>query len=472
MNPPRLVRLVLSIAVAALAVTAAAAQAAGVAYLKDRQVWVSSLDGTRKVQLSSGDAWWNAVGQSASGGIVATKNEPGKIFQLSQFAIWNPDGSVKDAGPASPGLNFSGSLAFPLGLELTAANTGLVYGFSHYVYGYPVGTLTQGYAILPSSTRTSPSATYTNTAVRWPTLAGGRVIGTPDASSQIAVESAAGNLTGPFTTWAALALNIPGAEIHRVQSSADGQILAVEVADGDSAHPTRILVMKTAGLLGAYVDDCWLPVSGEATSVDVSADGSLLAYTDAGGLKVVATPNLRSGGPSDCELASGPVTVDAAGGDPALGPIDVDALSTARNPAPPTTPIAPTAPTTGPPTPTAPGGGSTATPGGGAATPAPSPAVPGLTRGAVTAGGTVRVTARKAGRVTVTVTVAARAVGRRGKAIVVATGSIRATRKGVVKVRLKPTRLGRALKAKLRGRKVKVVIRSGGRTTTKTVTLK
>lgn len=471
MSTLRRVRLIPLIAVTALAVTAASAHAAGVAYLKDKQVWVSSLDGTRKVQLSTGDAWWNAVGQSASGGIVATKNEPGKIFQLSQFAIWNPDGSVKDQGPASPGLNFSGSLAIPLGLELTGANTGLVYGFSNYVYGYPVGTLTQGYAILPSATRTSPSATYTNTAVRWPTLAGGRVIGTPDGSSEIAVEGAAGNLTGPFTTW--FSLSIPGAEIHRAQASDDGQIVAVEVADGGSAHPTRILVMKTAGFLGAYVDDCWLPVSGEASSVDVSADGSLLAYTDDGGLKIVATPNLRSGGPSDCELASAPVTVDAAGSEPALGPIDVDALYAARNPAPPTTPTIPATPTTpGGGSTTTPGGGSTTTPGGGSTTTPAPPAVPGLTRSAVTAGGTVRVTARKAGRVTVTVTVAARAVGRKGKAIVVAAGSVKATRKGVVKVRLKPTRRGRALKAKLRGKKVRVVIRSGGRTTTRTVTLR
>jgi len=453
-----MLRLILSIAIAALAVTTTTAHAAGVAYLKDKQVWLASLDGSKRLQLSTGDAWWNDVGQSTSGGIVATKNEPGKIFQFSQFTIWNPDGSIKDEGPASPGLNFSGSLAIPLGLELTAANTGLVYGFSNYVYAYPVGTLTQGYAILPSATRTSPSATYTNTAVRWPTLAGGRVIGTPDGSSQIAVESAAGNLTGPFTTW--LTLNIPGAEIHRAQASADGQILAVEVADGGSSDPTRILVMKTAGLLGAYVDDCWLPVSGNATSVDVSADGSLLAYTDAGGLKVIATPNLRSGGPSDCELTSGPVTVDPAGGEPALGPIDVDALYAARNPPPATTT------TTSPTTTTTPTTPATPTP-----TPATTTTVPGLTRTAVTAGGTISVTARKPGKVTVTVTVAARAVGRTGPAIVIATGSVTAKRKGAVKVRLKATKRGKALKAKLRGRRVKVVIRSGGRTTTKTVVL-
>jgi hypothetical protein len=74
--------------------------------------------------------------------------------------------------------------------------------------------------------------------------------------------------------------------------------------------------------------------------------------------------------------------------------------------------------------------------------------------------------------VTITVTVAAGAVGRTGRPIVIATGSAKAKKKGAVQVRLKPTKLGKALKAKLRGKTVKVVVRSGGRTTTKTVTLK
>lgn len=140
----------------------AAAQASpgGVAYIKDGQVWVAKLDGTKKVQLSTGDAWWNDVGQSSTGGIVATRNEPGKIAQLTTFTVWNADGSEKDFGPLSP-LNFAGaSLAAPLGLELTQSNGLLIFGFSKQTY-FPLTTDT-GYALVSTATRSAPTGTFTN----------------------------------------------------------------------------------------------------------------------------------------------------------------------------------------------------------------------------------------------------------------------------------------------------------------------
>lgn len=38
-------------------------------------------------------------------------------------------------------------------------------------------------------------------------------------------------------------------------------------------------------------------------------------------------------------------------------------------------------------------------------------------------------------------------------------------------MRLKPTKAGKALRKKLKGKRVKIVVRSAGKTTTKTVTL-
>lgn len=63
----------------------AAAVPGGVAYIDGGHVQIAKLDGTKKIQLSDGLAWWNAAAQSDTGGVLATKNEPGKIAQLSLF---------------------------------------------------------------------------------------------------------------------------------------------------------------------------------------------------------------------------------------------------------------------------------------------------------------------------------------------------------------------------------------------------
>ena len=467
----------LGLALTTAAMLAGASQAAaapgGVAYVKDGQVWVANLDGSKKVQLSEGDPWWNAVAISTSGGIAATKNEPNKVAQLSQFAIWNPDGTVKDQGPASPGSNFSGSLAAPLGLELTPSNSGLVFGFSNYVYGYPVGTLTTGYAILPSATRVTPTSVYTNTALEWPSLVGGnRVIGGGGGQS-IFVESAPGNLTGPFVPWSALDVG-SGFEYHVVTASDDGVIVGAELCDkATSPCQDKVGFFKTSGLLGAYVDDCFAPISGQTDGVDVSADGATVVWADADGVKVAPAPNLRPSGPSTCEFSSQPVTIEPGARYPALGPVDVDALYAARNPQPPAGGATTTTTTT-----TTPGGGGATTPTPALKVPvpgaAPVAAVPaGLAAGTLgSSGTTIQVAVGKAGKVTVTVTVPARSVGRKGAPVVIAAGTATAKSAGQLAVKLKPTKLGKKLKSKLRRKRVKIVIKSGGKATTKTITLR
>lgn len=458
-------------AVLLVGVTGAQAAPGGVGYIKDGQVWVAKLDGTKKVQMSSGDAWWNDVGQSSTGGIVATKNEPGKIAQLTTFTVWNADGSEKDFGPASPGSNFAGaSLAAPLGLELTASNGLLIYGFSSYVYGYPVGSLTTGYALLPSATRSTPTSTFTNTLIDWPSLAAGRIIGSPDGHT-ISVEDPGGNNTSNFTAWTGpnMAITgVPNGTVHRVQASDDGKVLGFEVDVHDGNNPaaddSRVLLMKTSGLLGTYVDDCWLPTSGKAPAVDISADGTEIAWEDADGVKISGPPDFT--GPANCLLTRAPALIEAGARHPALGPIDVDALYAARNPVTTTTPTTPTPTTTTPTTPTL------KTPAPGAA---PALAVPtGLSAAKLTGskGTTLTVAVGKAGKVSVSVTVSAKSVGRKGKAIVIATGTAKRTKAGAFTIRVKRTAAGKRYAKKLKGKRVKVIVRSGGKTTTKTIKLK
>ncbi len=429
---------------------AAAAVPGGVVYLKGQQVWASKYDGSLKVQISSGDAWWNEVAVSTSGGIAGTKVEPGKGGQYSLFTIWNPDGTVKDEGPASPGTNFSGgTLASPLGLELTPSNSALLFGYSQYIYGFPVGTLNTGYAILPSVTRTTGSSSAIPNTPRWPSLIGGNRVIASDGGSSILVESAVGNIGGPFTTWSALDLNSSNLDYEQVTASDDGTIVGAQFRDTNATgNDERVKFAKTTGLLGAYVDDCDAPMTGETNGVDVSADGTLVAWADADGVKIAPTPNLRSGGPATCEFSSAPMLLEAGASHPAIGPVDVDAIYAARNPGTPGTPGTPS-------------------------TPAPVVTVPkALTAARLTAGTTLTVKVAAKGKVAVSITIAAKSVGRKGKAIVIATSTATAREAGQIKVRLKSTKTGRALKKKLRGKRVKLTIKAGGKITVKVVKLR
>src|SRR5687768_3469421 len=74
---------VLLAAVVAAVATPAVAGAASVAYLDNGEVWLASLDGTKKARLASpvvngdGDTEkWLDVAQSDGGRIVAVRNEP------------------------------------------------------------------------------------------------------------------------------------------------------------------------------------------------------------------------------------------------------------------------------------------------------------------------------------------------------------------------------------------------------------
>lgn len=456
-----------------VAASSAAATPGGVVYLKGQQVWASKYDGSLKVQISSGDAWWNEAAVSTSGGIAGTKVEPGKGGQYSRFTIWNPDGTVKDEGPASPGTNFGGGiLASPLGLELTPSNSALLFGLSFSSLGYP-STLTTGYAILPSATRVTFSSYRVDGTLRWPALVGGnRLIG-GNSGSSIYVESSVGNMTGPFTEWSVPGLSLPTSlDYEEVQASDDGTIIGAQICDDATSPCTdKIAFAKTSGLLGTYVDDCFAPITGQSDGVDVSADGTRVVWADADGVKIAPTPNLRPSGPASCEFSSAPVTIEPGASHPAIGPVDVDAIYAARNPKTGTTttpggsqPTTPTIPTTTIPTLKTPSKGK-----------APNAAVQsGLTAAALAGStGNVYVAVGAKGKITVTVTVSPKSIGKKGKkAVIVATGSATAKKAGQLTIKLKATKTGKALKKKLKGKKVTVKIKAGGKTTTKRVTLK
>ncbi|MFY9470075.1 MAG: hypothetical protein WAP37_08175, partial [Solirubrobacterales bacterium] len=152
------------------------------------------------MRLSAGEGDWRAVAQSDQGYIVGVQLESGKVANLSRFTVWNPSGNRIHFGPLAG--NGAGSNAYPLSLDITPDGGLLVYGYSLYIYGFPVGSLTQGHYLLPSATTAAPvPEPYSNTSIRWPTLVGERIVGTPDASSNAVQE--AGSIGGTtFVGWA------------------------------------------------------------------------------------------------------------------------------------------------------------------------------------------------------------------------------------------------------------------------------
>jgi hypothetical protein len=94
-----------------------------------------------------------------------------------------------------------------------------------------------------------------------------------------------------------------------------------------------------------------------------------------------------------------------------------------------------------------------------------------VTTKALAAGLPLKLTLAAAGKVTISATVPAKAVGRKGKPVVVATGTGTAKAAGKLTVKLRLNSVGKKKLKRLKGVRLTLRIVQGGRTTTKTVKL-
>jgi hypothetical protein len=83
----------------------------------------------------------------------------------------------------------------------------------------------------------------------------------------------------------------------------------------------------------------------------------------------------------------------------------------------------------------------------------------------------VKLTLAAAGKVTISATIPAKALGRKGKPVVVATGTGTAKAAGKLTVKLRLNSVGKKKLKRLKGVRLTLRIVQGGRTTTKTVKL-
>lgn len=441
------------------------AHAASVAYIADGEVWLASLDGSQRTRLAGhvtnangAVEKWNAVAQADNGRIVASRIEPGKISSLSWFQVWEPNGTSTVQGP----LNRTGSYplpVYPLGFDVTADGKFMVYGFSNSTC-CPFALETGTYVRPVSNSVLEPIRIG---GQEDPTLFGSRVIA--HSGSDVNVQNANASPFGTdFTGW--LDTSQIGLEVRRTDVAANGRMFALELEQWNSGTQTtgKIALVAAQGVdqlptFPAAVD-CYLPANGVANDVSLSQDATRVAWTDADGLKVAGVPTTAA---DPCVLSAPAVVIAPNGKSASIGAANVSAFLP-----PPTGPGpggggggtgTPTTPTTGP--------GTTTTP------PAPTAAPPTrITRAALSKGLAIKVTVAAPGKVTLTATVPAKALGKKGKPIVVATGSGTAKAAGTLTVKLKLNATGRKQAKRLKGKKATLRVAQGDRSTTRTITLR
>jgi hypothetical protein len=446
----------------AFAVAAPVAGAASVAYVDNGEVWLSSLDGSRKVRLaaqvvnSEGKTEkWLAVAASDGGRIVAARNVPGRISNFTWFKVWEPDGSSTVEGPLNAPSGWT-LYVYPLSFDITPDGRHMVYGYSNSSSCCPI-SFARGTYVRPVTN--SSLAPINISGFEAPTLFGSRVIAR--TGSTIHAQSAATTYGDDFTPW--LDTSGTGLDQRRTDVAANGQLAALELEQWDSGSQTigKIAVLAVQGVdqgptFPAAVD-CFLPASGVAKEVSLSPDAKTVAWTDARGLVVAGAP---AGAADPCELTSPPVVLSPTASQGAIGGADVSAFLPASPPAGPQ-PGTPPVGTTPPPSTTNPA--------------APRAILPGkVTTKALGAarGLPVKVKVASAGKVKLVATVPAARMGRKGKPVVIATGSKTAARAGTVKIRLRLTAAARKRLKRLKGARMTLRVTHGGRSTSRKVTLR
>jgi hypothetical protein len=442
------------IAILFLLTMAPTAGAASIAYIDGGEVWLSSLDGAQKVRLAthvvnpSGETEkWLAVAASDSGRIVAARNVSGRISRFSWFKVWEPNGTSTVEGPLNAPSGWS-TYTYPLGFDVTADGSHMVYGYSNSGFCCPQ-SFAQGTYVRPV---TNSSLDPINVDIEHPTLFGSRMIAHTGTTVYVQGTSASpyGNDFDPWTNWSAT-----GLDVRRTDVAANGQLSATELEQWDGGSQTigKIAVIATQGVnqpptFPAAVD-CFMPTDGVADETSLSLDATRIAWTDNGGLKVAGTPTTGS---DPCVLSSPPVVISPTASQGAIGGANIAAFLPASAPPP--------------------GAGP---PGGGGSGGAPLATLPKkLTTKALSGarGIPIKVKVARAGKVKLSGTVPAKVLRRKGKPVVIATGSATALRAGTMTVRLRLTAVARKKVKRLKGARMTLRVSQGGLSTIKRVTLR
>ena len=449
-----IVRLVITVGAALFVIAAAPglAGAASIAYIDSGEVWLSSLDGQKKVRLAApvvnadGDTEkWLAVAAADSGRIVAGRNVPGRNSGFSWFKVWEPNGTSTVEGPLNSPSGWAIQV-YPLSFDITADGVHMVYGYSNSGFCCPI-PFAQGTYVRPV---TNSSLDPINVSGQeHPTLFGNRMIA--HSGETVNVQDTSGAPYGSdFTPFSDVSGS--GLELRRTDVAANGQLAALELEqwNGGTQELGKIAVVAIQGVdqqptFPAAVD-CFVPTAGIAKDVSLSLDATRIAWTDDAGLKVAGAPTTNA---DPCVLSSPPVVISPTASQGAIGGADVAAFLPASGQPPAGGPL--------------PGG----PPSGGSGAPVATVPRKVTTKALASAKGVpIKVKVARAGKVKVSGSVPAKVLTS-SRSIVVATGSTTAKRAGTVTVRLRLTTAARRKRSRLKGARMTLRVTQGRLSTTK-----
>jgi hypothetical protein len=467
---------------AAVLTLAAPAHAASVAYVDNDNVWLSSPDGTQKLQLTNTgtpDRPWGWPSQGPDGKTVAYHSdnftlEDGTQTTRPVLYLYGPDGNYATSNLLPRSSSAIGGAVYPIGLDMDWDSKTVAFGY--HACGFACNSSWEGYWLTYSDQQPmNPSDPQGQADLYFPTFYNHRVISS-DSGGRIFVQPDVPE--APFTSSYQMWLDeTPDFRLSRATVSMTGNFVALDWTQYDATAQDEIgegtAIGRDQGQIPSDVTQlCNLPAAGTPHNLTFSPDGTQMAWKDDDGVKVAGVPNLAAS-TAACQLTAPAVVISPSGRLPDFGGADVAAILKARQPA------------------TGNGGGQA--PGDGASNqgqvpqvqPVPMTHPANLTiklpaqvttkafakgivievRGAATGeiAGSASIPAalaRKAGLAgKPRLSLAARLAG--AKTVVIARGSVRASAGAVVKLKLVPTKAAKRAAKRLRKAKVTIAISQG-----------
>jgi hypothetical protein len=338
--------LTLAMALAVLALAAPAANATVLTWIENDNVWIANPDGSGRKQLTTAgtaDTPFRSPTSDDNGVVVAARDQ--EYFRIDQNGtVLN--GNVAPMGPCSFGKPFPQ----PIRVDPTGEWVSYAYicnsGYPNFVNDFMV-------AISPAV-----NAYATGNQIDWaswffPTWYGKRLV--VSDSQKIFIQPASSDPPAPAAPSFGYAwISVPGISLTRaVVNRAGNAVLLSGHTDDGSGNITDYLIWgrlpagipdSTDGTPADVADSCAVPVQGNPIFPDFSPDGTLITWSDAGGVKVSPTPTYN--GTDQCTAS--PAVIAAAGSQPAFGKATLAQAGTPNTPDPtpadPGTPVAPAKP--------------------------------------------------------------------------------------------------------------------------------
>ena len=268
--PPRLPLSVLVALLVALAV-AAPASASSVAYIDGHNLWYSSPDGARKVQVTSGgteDASWQVPSMGRDGKTVVVHRD---TFEGGSkrpvLYLYGADGKLVTANVMPVYSGAIGGAVYPIGLDMDWNSNAVAYGYQYC--GFACQSLYRGYWLTFSDNQGAyPTNPQGASDAFNPTFYGTRVVSS-DSGGDIFVQPDVPE--APFTSsYQGWLIHATGFYLSRVEVSPANNQLSIEwLQDGGGKG---ISIAQHGGTVPSeLVAGCDLPDGGQPDRPDVLA---------------------------------------------------------------------------------------------------------------------------------------------------------------------------------------------------------